>query len=61
MAVTVTITESFPTTILCSITGNGSKNINKSQVLYHKTSESQTDEDARLALQTMIENNEKPV
>lgn len=60
MAVTVTITESFPNTILCSVTGNEDKNINQSEVLYHKTSESQTDEEARLALQTMIENNEEP-
>ena len=60
MAVTVTITESLPTTILCSVTGNEDKNINQSEVLYYKTSESQTDEEARIALQTMIENNEEP-
>ncbi len=60
MAVTVTITESFPNTILCSVTGNEDKNINQSEVLYHKTSASQTDEEAVLALKTMIENNEEP-
>jgi len=60
MAVTVTIIESLDPAILCSVTGNEDKNINQSQVLYQRTSESQTDEEARLALQTMIENNEEP-
>jgi len=60
MAIEVTIIESLHKTILCNVTGNEDKNINQPQVMYYRTSESQTDEEARLALQTMIENDEEP-
>jgi len=62
MAVEVTIKESFhPESIVCNVSGNEDKKINQSLLIYYKTSESQTDEEARIALQTMIENNEEPV
>ncbi len=62
MAVEVTIKESFhPNNIVCNVSGNENKKINQPIVVYYKTSESQTDEEARIALQTMIENNEEPV
>tara|TARA_Y100001938_G_C8097656_1_gene439209 strand:- start:3852 stop:4040 length:189 start_codon:yes stop_codon:yes gene_type:complete len=62
MAVEVTIIESFhPDNILCNVSGNENKQINSSEVVYYKTSASQTDEEARIALQTMIENDEAPV
>ena len=61
MAVEVTIIESFhPDNILCSVSGNENKQINSSEVVYYKTSASQTDEEAVLALKTMIENDEEP-
>ena len=61
MAVEVTIKESFdPDVIICNVSGNENKNINASEVVYYKTSPSQTDEEAVLALKTMIENNEAP-
>jgi hypothetical protein len=61
MAIEVTIKESFPpNTIVCNVSGNENKNISASEVVYHKTSASQTDEEAVLALKTMIENNEEP-
>ena len=61
MAVEVTIKESFhPENIVCNVSGNENKQINKPVIVYYKTSESQTDEEARIALQTMIENNEDP-
>ncbi len=62
MAVEVTIKESFhPENIVCNVSGNENKKINQPVVRYYKTSESQTDEEARIALQTMIENNEDPI
>jgi len=62
MAVEVTIKESFhPESIVCNVSGNENKKINQSVVVYYKTSESQTDEEARAALQLMIENDEAPV
>ena len=62
MAVEVTIKESFhPENIVCNVSGNENKKINQPVIVYYKTSESQTDEDARIALQTMIENNEDPI
>ena len=61
MAVEVTIKESFhPENIVCNVSGNENKKINQPVVRYYKTSETQTDEEARIALQTMIENNEDP-
>ena len=61
MAVEVTIKESFdPDIIICNVSGNENKNISASEVVYYKTSPSQTDEEAVLALKTMIENNEEP-
>lgn len=61
MAIEVTIKESFhPNNIVCNVSGNENKNINGSEVVYYKTSASQTDEEAVLALKTMIENNEEP-
>ena len=62
MAVEVTIKESFhPENIVCNVSGNENKKINQPVIVYYKTSESQTDEEARIALQTMIENNEEPI
>ncbi|MBN88303.1 hypothetical protein CMO95_01755 [Candidatus Woesearchaeota archaeon] len=62
MAVEVTIKESFhPENIVCNVSGNENKKINQPVIVYYKTSESQTDEEARIALQTMIENNEDPI
>lgn len=62
MAVEVTIQESFhPEYILCNVSGNENKKINIPLVAYYKTSESQTDEEARIALQTIIENDELPI
>jgi len=62
MAVEVTIQESFhPNSIVCNVLGNENKKINQPVVVYYKTSESQTDEEARAALQLMIENDESPV
>tara|TARA_A100001201_G_scaffold32484_5_gene35027 strand:- start:11 stop:199 length:189 start_codon:yes stop_codon:yes gene_type:complete len=62
MAVEVTIKESFhPENIVCNVSGNENKKINQPVIVYYKTSESQTDEEARIALQNMIENNEEPV
>ena len=47
MAVEVTIIESFhPDNILCNVSGNENKQINSSEVVYYKTSASQTDEEA---------------
>ena len=61
MAVEVTIKQSFdPDIIICNVSGNENKQINSSEVVYYKTSASQTDEEARIALQTMIENDEEP-
>ncbi len=61
MAVVVTLKESFhPESVICDITGNESKNISASVVVYYKTSNTQTDEEAVLALQAMIENNDEP-
>tara|TARA_R100000664_G_C2754562_1_gene142204 strand:- start:2433 stop:2621 length:189 start_codon:yes stop_codon:yes gene_type:complete len=61
MAVEVTIKQSFdPDIIICNVSGNENKNINASEVVYYKTSASQTDEEAVLALKTMIENDEEP-
>ena len=62
MAVEVTIKESFhPENIVCNVSGNENKKINQPVIVYYKTSESQTDEEARIAVQTMIENNEDPI
>jgi hypothetical protein len=62
MAIEVTIQESFhPSNIVCNVSGNEDKKINQPVVVYYKTSESQTDEEARAALQLMIENDESPV
>jgi len=62
MAIEVTIQESFhPNNIVCNVSGNENKKINQPVVVYYKTSESQTDEEARAALQLMIENDEAPV
>jgi len=61
MAIEVTIKESLPSYILCDILGNENKKINQPVVKYHKTSESQTDEEARVALQLMIENDEPAI
>ena len=62
MAVEVTIKESFhPENIVCNVSGNENKKINQPVIVYYKTSESQTDEEARIALQNMIENNEDPI
>lgn len=60
MTITATIIESLPRTILCNVTGNEDKKIYQSQVMYYRISESQTDEEAKTALQTMIENDEEP-
>ena len=48
MAIEVTIKESFPpNTIVCNVSGNENKNISASEVVYHKTSASQTDEEPK--------------